>query len=330
VKSLYVADLQAGYSLENEAFLVQDVVLRKTKDDRPFLLGNLRDKSGLVSFVYWDAPDYALKWMQAGTIVLVTGRANHYKDALQLTVTDINESVNPDMAAFLPTSRRGRDTMIAELKDIVALLAAPWQQLVSRLLLEDAAFLQRFANAPAARKMHHAYIGGLLEHSLSMANIAHQLADHYPYVNRHLLVTGTLLHDLGKALEYDVARGFAFSEDGRLVGHIVRATVMIEQTAATLGNFPDDDLRQLIHLVASHHGTYEWGSPVIPKTLEAILLHQIDLLDSRVQGYFDYLNDDVSEDSWTVKSSPMFGTELRYPEAYPRPSKPPASQPADG
>lgn len=330
MKSIYVANLQAGYSLENEAFLVQDVVLRKTKDGRTFLLGNLRDKTGLVSFVYWDVPDYALKWAQVGVIVLVTGRASHYKDALQLTVTDINESVNPDMAAFLPTSTRGRETMIAELKDIVALLATPWQQLVSRLLLEDATFLRQFANAPAARKMHHAYIGGLLEHSLSMANIAHQMADHYPYVNQDLLVTGALLHDLGKAMEYDVLRGFAFSEDGRLVGHIVRATIMIEQTAAALGNFPEDDLRQLIHLVTSHHGTYEWGSPVIPKTLEAILLHQIDLLDSRVQGYFDYLNDDISEDNWTVKSSPMFGTELRYPEAYPRPAKPPASLPVDG
>ncbi len=318
MKSIYTADLQAGHTLENEAFLVQDVVLRKTKDARAFFLGTLRDKSGMVSFVYWDVPDYAVKWTQAGQVVLVSGRVNNYKDALQITVTDINEAINPDMAAFLPTSPRSREAMIAELKDIISLLAAPWQQLVSSLLIEDPQFLHQFANAPAARKMHHACIGGLLEHSLSMANLAYQLADHYPHVNRDLLVTGTLLHDIGKAIEYDVARGFAFSEDGRLVGHIVRAVVMIEQAAAAQNNFPEHELRQLVHLVTSHHGTYEWGSPVIPKTLEAVLLHQIDLLDSRVQGFFDHLNDDSSDNDWTVKNSLMFGTELRYPEGYPR------------
>lgn len=322
MKSLLISELQAGYILENEAFLVQDAVLRKTKDNRDFLLGNFRDKSGLLPFVFWDIPEHIMRWAQAGHIVLVTGRVNSYKDALQVTVTDIHESVNPDMAAFLPTSPRSRESMIAELKDIVSLMALPWQTLVSRLLLEDAVFLQQFASAPAARKMHHAYIGGLLEHSLSMANIAHQLADHYPYVNRDLLVSGALLHDMGKVIEYDVTKGFAFTDDGRLIGHLVRAVVMVEQAAASLGNFPEDDLRQLVHLITSHHGTNEWGSPITPKTLEAILLHQIDLLDSRVHGFFDHLNDDQGDNSWTIKNSAMFGTELRYPAGYPRTAVP--------
>lgn len=330
MKSIFIAHLQAGRSLENEAFLIQDVVLRKTKDGRAFLLGNVRDKTGILSFVYWDVPDYALKWAQAGNIVLLTGRVASYKEALQLTVTDLNESVQPDMAAFLPTSQRSRESMIAELKDITGLLQEPWQQLVFHLLLKDSAFLQLFSNAPAARKMHHAYIGGLLEHSLSMVNIAYMLADHYPYVDRDLLITGALLHDMGKAAEYDVSKGFAFSEDGRLAGHIIRAIVMIEQAAAEIGDFPEGSLLQLVHLIASHHGTYEWGSPTVPKTLEAILLHQIDLLDSRIQGYFDYLNDDMSEDNWTLKNSPMFNTPLRYPAGYPRPASSGSDKPIHG
>ncbi|HUM71269.1 MAG TPA: HD domain-containing protein [Chloroflexota bacterium] len=319
MKKTFVTDLQAGNLLENEPFLLQDVVIRKTKDGRDYLLGNLRDKSGLVAFVYWDVPDYVFRWAQPGRIVLITGRINNYKDSLQITVTDLNECLNPDLAVFLPTSSRPREAMLAELKDIVGLLAEPWRALVEQLLLADAAFLHQFSIAPAARKMHHAYLGGLLEHSLSMANLAHTLADHYPHVNRDLLVTGTL-HDIGKAIEYDVAQGFSFSDDGRLVGHIVRAVVMIEKAALTLGNISEEDLRQIIHLVTSHHGTLEWGSPITPKTLEAILLHQLDLLDSRVQGYFDHLNDDVSQNDWTAKSSPMFGTDLRYPNDYPRSS----------
>lgn len=318
MKKTFVTDLQAGNFLENEPFLLQDAITRKTKDGRDYLLGNLRDKSGLVAYIYWDVPAHILSWAQSGRIVLVTGRANNYKDALQIIITDLNECLNPDLTAFLPTSSKPREVMLAELRDITGLLAEPWHSLVTQLLFADEAFLYQFSIAPAARKMHHAYLSGLLEHSLSMANLAHTLADHYPHVNRDLLVTGALLHDMGKAIEYDVSQGFAFSDDGRLVGHIVRAVVMIEQAAARLDNFPGEGLRQLVHLVTSHHGTLEWGSPIPPKTLEAILLHQIDLLDSRVQGYFDHLNDDTGQDNWTVKTSPMFSTELRYPDDYPR------------
>ncbi len=322
MKKTFVAELQAGQLLEHEPFLLHDAITRKTKDGRDYMLGNLRDKTGLVGFVYWDVPEHIFRWARAGEIVLITGRANNYKDSVQITVTDVNECLNPDLAIFLPASPRPREAMLAELKDITGLLAEPWRTLVTHILLSNNTFLHQFSVAPAARKMHHAYLGGLLEHSLSMANLAHTLSDHYPHVNRDLLVAGALLHDMGKALEYDVTKGFAFSDDGRLVGHIVRAVVMIEQAASQLEDFPEADLRQLVHLVTSHHGTLEWGSPTTPKTLEAILLHQIDLLDSRVQGYFDHLNDDASQDNWTAKSSPMFGTELRYPDDYPRSSQP--------
>jgi 3'-5' exoribonuclease len=317
VKSIFAESVQAGDELRNEPFLLQDVLLRKTKDNRPYILGAVRDKSGQLPFVFWDVPDYVLPLVQAGKVVLISGRVNNYKDALQIGVTDIHEALNPDMSAFLPTSKRSRESMLAELHDIVGLLKSPWQPFVTHLLLQEP-FLSLFANAPAARKMHHAYIGGLLEHSLSMANLAHQLADHYPYVQRDLLVSGTLLHDIGKAIEYDVQSGFSFSDDGRLVGHIVRAVVLIEKAAATTNLLSETELRDLVHLISSHHGTLEWGSPTTPKTAEAILLHQIDLLDSRMQGYYEHLDSDASNGDWSLRPSPMFGTELRYPADYPR------------
>jgi 3'-5' exoribonuclease len=117
-----------------------------------------------------------------------------------------------------------------------------------------------------------------------------------------------------------VENSFAFTEDGRLVGHIVRAVTLIEKAAATLGDFPADELRHLIHLVLSHHGNLEWGSPVAPKTLEAVLLHQIDLLDSRVQGFLEHTEMDSDSAGWTVKPSPMFRTELKRPSPLTRPS----------
>ena len=315
MKSIYITDLKAGDELANQPFLLQDVVRRTTRDGRAFLLGSLRDKTGAVACVYWDVPDYVESWVRPGLVVLVTGRIASYKDALQISITDMNTAFNPDMTAFLPSSQRPREEMIDELVDKIGRLSQPWQGLVEDLLLADT-FLPRFANAPAARTMHHAYIGGLLEHTLSMATLAEHLAGHYPYVNKDLLLAGALLHDMGKALEYAIEESFSFSDDGRLVGHIVRAVTMIEAAADRLGTLSTDQRRQLVHLIASHHGTQEWGSPVVPKTLEAILLHQIDLLDSRVQGFFDHLNNDSGEDGWTVKASHMFNTELRRPPGF--------------
>ena len=313
VKTIFVANLQAGDDISNEPFLLQEVVRRKTKDNRAFLLGALKDKTGQVACVFWDVPDYVEHWVRPGMIVLVTGRVVNYKEALQISITDLNDVHNPDMSDFLPSSQRPREEMLAELKTIISKLSDPWKELATHVLLDEK-FLPRYANAPAARNMHHAYIGGLLEHTLSMAAIAENLSEHYPYVNKDLLLTGVLFHDIGKSIEYTVDEAFAFSEDGRLVGHIVRGIVMVEKAAAEIDNFPQAELRDLIHLIASHHGTQEWGSPVVPKTLEALLLHQIDLLDSRIQGFLDYVKLDESTDAWTVKNSPMFRTELRRPK----------------
>jgi 3'-5' exoribonuclease len=312
VKTVFVEELASGDDLLNEPFLLQDVVRRETKDGRPYLLSTYRDKTGVVGGVFWDVPEDVESWVRPGVVALVTGRVNSYKNALQINTTDLNPVPNPSLAPFLPASARAIEEMVADLRVIIASLAEPWQGLASHLLL-DAAFLPAFANAPAARTLHHAYIGGLIEHSLSMARLAQLAAQHYPYVNKDLLLTGALLHDMGKVHEYDTSEAFDFSDDGRLVGHIVRAVTLVERAAAELGTLSEAEMRQLIHLIASHHGTLEWGSPVVPKTLEAILLHQLDLLDSRVQGYFDHLRSDPSGGLWTTRASYMFGTELRRP-----------------
>lgn len=314
LKSKFVSSLSVGDELINEPFLVQEVVPRATKDGRPYLLYTLRDNSGQVGGVFWDVPDYVRAWVKPGVVALITGRVNSYKETTQIMATDMNSSPNPDLADFLPASQRSRDEMVAELYAYIEELAEPWQQLVSHLLLAED-FLPRFVSAPAARTMHHAFIGGLLEHSLSMTKLAHLLAAHYPHVDRNLLVAGTLLHDMGKTAEYSLENSFAISPDGKLVGHIVRAIIMIEKAAAAI-DFPENLLRQLVHLVASHHGTLEWGSPVVPKTLEAILLHQIDLLDSRVQGFWDHIREDSGEGEWTAQDSRMFGTNLQRPLTY--------------
>ena len=314
MKSFYISDLRPGDDLVNELFLLQDVAQRTTKNGRPFLLFSARDKTGTISAVFWDVPDHISSWVRSGEVVLLTGHANNYKDSLQLSTTDLIQNQTSQMAELLPASPRPQEEMIAELRQTIESLSEPWQRLVGHILLEDA-FLTQFTNAPAARQMHHAYIGGVLEHTLSMTAIADFLASHYPYVNRDLLVSGTLLHDMGKTVEYDVASSFSFTEDGRLVGHIVRAIIMIEKAAEELGDIPPQDVQQLVHLIASHHGKLEWGSPVEPKTVEALLLHQVDLLDSRIQGFLEHTQTDVDENGWTIKPSPMFRNEIKRPDS---------------
>lgn len=312
VKSIYVKDLRDGDDLLNEPFLLQDVIHRETKDGRPYLLGTYRDRTGEIGGVFWDVPADVEGWIRPGTVTLVTGRVNSYKNALQINTTDLNLYTPEDMSQFLPSSSRPVQEMIGELRQLVSGLVEPWQRLVSHLLL-DPEFLPVFANAPAARVMHHAYIGGLLEHTLSMATIAGYLSKHYPYVNKDLLIAGVLLHDMGKAHEYDTGPAFNFTDDGRLVGHVVRAIVMVEQGVHELGGFQHEEVRLLVHMIASHHGRNEWGAPVEPKTLEAILLHQIDMIDSRAQGYYDHLRSDIGGSLWTSRYSPMFGSDLRRP-----------------
>jgi 3'-5' exoribonuclease len=313
-KEKFIANLGAGSELLNEAFLLHDVVRRQSKDGRPFLLTILRDRTGQINGVYWDVPLTVDAWVRPGLAVLISGKVNTYKDNLQVNISDIARTNGIDMADFLPASRRPKADMIAELCETIATLADPWQTLAA-YLLQEGPLADPFTAAPAARGMHHAYVGGLLEHSLSMATLAGHLAGQYPFVNRDLLICGTLLHDLGKALEYSLADGIGVTDDGRLVGHIVRGVVVVEQAAAELG-FPAAELQQLVHLIVSHHGTYEWGSPVLPKTIEAVLLHQIDLLDSRVAGFMDHVGHDAGNELWTVRRSDMFGTELQRPAGF--------------
>lgn len=314
MKTIYATSLVSGDNLINEPFMIQELNRRKTKDGRPFLLGSMRDKTGQIAFIFWDVPHYVDQEANVGKVVMVTGRVVSYKEAIQISVTDLNFSLQPDMADFLPTSSRPREEMAQELTHWVGVLSQPWRALLENVLLKEP--LQNlYVNAPAARGMHHAYIGGLLEHTLSMTKIADFLLGHYPHADRDLLISGVLLHDVGKAIEYTVEDGFGFSEDGRLIGHITRGVLLIEEAARRL-DFPEEQLRHLLHLVNSHHGTLEWGSPVVPKTLEAILLHQIDLLDSRVQGFFDHIQNNETSGSWTTKSSLMFGTDLYIPPTY--------------
>jgi 3'-5' exoribonuclease len=309
VKTVFVRQLQAGQELFDQPFLLLDVTQRETRDGRPYLLFNLGDKSGRISGVFWNVPDEVVQNCVAGTVVLVTGDVRLYNKRLQVAALDLQPFEPATMADFVSSSRRDRDEMIAELRQIIEEMGEPLRSLATTILLEPA-FLRRYAEAPAATVMHHAYVGGLLEHVLAMVSFCRLSAERYPTVNLDLLTAGALLHDVGKVMAYETRETFPLTDDGRLVGHLARGVLMVDAAAAEIDGFPDELRQQLVHILLSHHGTADWGSPVPPRTLEATLLHQIDMLDSRAQGFIDHVLAEPGDVEWT-SPSPMFGYELK-------------------
>ena len=315
MKNNYIADMKQGLELIDEPLMFKDLVRRTTKDSRAYILCTLGDRTGQISGVYWDVPEQVNQMIRPGMVMFITGKVSRYKDSLQIGITDAYPQENPDLSDFMPGSTRSVDEMITELRELIGSMSDPWQGFMTHLLLDET-FLAKYSASPAARAMHHASVGGLIEHSLSMARLAETAAANYPYVNRDLLVSGALVHDMGKVWEYTLDGEFGTSDDGHLVGHITRAAIYIETQAAAYGQIDAEDLRELLHLVVSHHGTLEWGSPIQPKTLEAILLHQLDLMDSRVQGYFDFLRSEPGLDGWTPRRSMMHNSYLRQPKDF--------------
>ncbi len=309
MKSQFVNQLKVGTQLQDEPFLIQDMSQGAARNGGAYLRLTLGDKSGQINGVYWDVPAQTLEWVKTGHVALVDGKISTYRDTPQVVISDLTWHESPNMGDFLPEAARSESEMTAELKELIDSTQEPYQSLLTKILGEET-FLPKFASAPAAKRMHHAYVGGLLAHTLSMASLAEQLSQHYPNVNRDLLLCGVLLHDIGKVEEYNLDAGIVITDDGHLIGHILRAIVWIEQAAADLQIEPKIT-RQIVHLIAAHHGKLEWGSPVTPKTIEAVILHQLDLLDSRVQGFIDFLHEDAGNGAWSQKISPMFGTYLR-------------------
>jgi 3'-5' exoribonuclease len=165
--------------------------------------------------------------------------------------------------------------------------------------------LERFCTAPAARKMHHAYLHGLLEHTLSVCGLAGRIADHYPSIDRDLLLAGALLHDIAKIKEFSYERPpFDYTTQGRLLGHLVLGSTMVMQAAQGIRELSSERLDQVVHLIVSHHGRYEFGSPVLPMTREALLLHHVDDMDAKMQ-YCDDLAEQMEEPGWTDYQRPL-------------------------
>jgi len=284
MKELMVADLASRENQTVVGFFAATVKqVRSGRDGGRYFALTLSDRTGQLDARMWeiaDAGDF-----EPGDVVKVRGQVCRYNEKLQIKLDKIRraEPGEYELADFVPQTERDIPEMWAELEGWVASFRDPDLKTLLEAFLRDGEIAAALRQAPAAKGMHHAWIGGLLEHVLSLMGLSELAAQHYPHVNRDLLLTGVILHDIGKLRELAWGTNFAYTVEGQLLGHITIGIGMIESKIAGIPGFPNEKRLLVEHLVLSHHGKYEFGSPKLPMTPEAILLHYLDDLDAKMQ-----------------------------------------------
>ena len=280
-KRVFCADLSVGDAVE-ELFCVERVE-RRTGRGGPFLRVSLVDRTGSVTAMVWDDVEAILEALTEGGYARVRGDVESFRGDLQLKITGAQrwtEGVDP--ADFLRRGPVPGEVSLAGVRELAASIVDPWISRLVRSFLDDEELAAAFAAAPAAKVNHHAYVGGLAEHTLSVMLLCATAADHYGDLDRDLLIAGAFLHDIGKTVEIAVEPGFPYTEEGALLGHIPLGYAMVRERIAGIAGFPREMAIDIGHLVLSHQGELEWGSPVQPRTAEALVLHFVDNLDSKV------------------------------------------------
>ena len=289
MKDIYIADLMSfdeGKPFDS-FFLVLAKQQRTTKTNKPYLNLILGDKTGQIEGRVWELSDPRIaREFDRGEIVKVRGCFSRYEDRGQVKVDQLRKAMpgEADKMDMLPATTRDVATLWAELEASVASVANPDLKRLLTTLLADSAIAQAFREAPAARQLHHAWLGGLLEHVVSLLGLADRVAAHYPMLDRDLLVTGVILHDIGKIRELEWETGFDYTVEGVLLGHIQMGVDLVEKTIAGLPGFPDRLRTLVLHMILSHHGKLEFGSPKLPMIPEALVLNFIDDLDAKMQA----------------------------------------------
>lgn len=266
-----------------------------------YLRVTLGDRSGQIEARVWDNADEIARRFQQGDLVYVSGLVTSYQGVLQLKaqcLEKVDEADGADWADFLPAAARPAAEMWVELAALLDTIRNPWLKRLLATFTDDADWLARFHRATAAKAMHHAYVAGLLEHTLSLVTLADNLSGLYP-VNRDLLLTGAFLHDIGKMDELVTGAGFDYTDEGKLIGHIAMGAREIQKRIEAIDGFPPKLALHLDHMILSHHGEMEWGAVKRPKTIEALVLHAMDNLDAKVAAAVEAIEGEQSDSDWT-------------------------------
>jgi 3'-5' exoribonuclease len=284
MKSPFVNEVEPNRVITT-SFLVHSKEIRQKKSGELYLSLMLGDRTGELDAKMWDNVAEVIDGFDRDDFVKVKGVIQVFHNRPQLTIHKLRrmDASEIEFGDYFPCSRRDSGEMWTELRSIVGGMANPHLKGLVEALLNDDEIAERYRRAPAAKHIHHAYLGGLLEHVLSLCALARMTAQHYPNVDYDLLLTGVVLHDIGKIYELNYERGFSYSNEGQLLGHMAIALRMMADKLRGLPDFPPL-LRSLVeHMILSHHGQLEFGSPKLPQFPEALLLHYIDDMDSKME-----------------------------------------------
>lgn len=306
MEKIFIDQLKANQTISS-TFLVKSKELRNKKTGGQFALITLADKTGDIVGQWWDNFEDSIDTFDRDDIVFVRGQVNSYRNHLQISIHRMRpcQAQEIDLNHYFPTTRFKVEEMFRDLMGYVAEFRNPWLKQLLEKIFADPETVRKFKRAPAAKTMHHPYLGGLLEHSLSLVRLCRFMGSHYEGIDVDLLVTGAILHDFGKIDELSYERAFGYTNEGQMIGHLVMETIFVAGKIGEIEGFPDDLRRHLLHLLLTHHGKLEYGSPKLPSTPEALLLAMLDDLDSKVEAMQRLMNDPLSAGDWT-RISPMF------------------------
>ncbi len=302
-KEIYLQDIKQGDKVAS-SFLVAEKSMAFSQKGSAYLNVRLKDKTGETDGKVWDNAAQMDRLFKKGDIIFLEGRALNYRNALQISILTIRplapEDVDP--SDYLPVSRMDTKAMFGDLVAIMETISSEPLKKLLAAFFQDANTADLFCRAPAAKGFHHIYLGGLLEHTLSVVRLLARAAEHYPHLNRDLLITGGILHDIGKIYEFTYDGLISYSDEGRMIGHLVMGVEMINKKIAAIDGFPAQTALELRHIILSHHGEFEFGSPKRPKTMEALVIHFMDDLDAKLNAFQSFVAADAAnaDSDWTT------------------------------
>ncbi len=316
MKAPFVKDLAADQSITG-FFLVVEKEVRNTAGGKPYLRMELGDKSGTVEARMWDHFEDPAKDVSRDDFVKVQARVELYRNKTQLALSQLRRAKPEEieLADFLPHTPFDVEVLYKQLQGFMEELKNPWlKQLVAKVY-SDPQVVAKMKRAPAAKVMHHAYIGGLLEHVVGLCGLAKQMGAHYPELDVDLLLMAAMLHDIGKLEELCYERAVSYTAEGQLLGHIVMELETVSKVMDSIEGFPAKLKAVVQHILISHHGEYEFGSPKLPMIREALVFHYLDDMDSKVAAVRAALAVDSGEEDWSVYSGALGRKFLRL-DAY--------------
>jgi 3'-5' exoribonuclease len=300
-KAIYLKDIKQGDKITS-TFLVAEKNMAFSIKGSPYLNVRLKDKTGELDGKVWDNAAALDQEFKKGDVIYIEGKAAHYRNLIQISITGIKkiawEEVDP--ADFLPAVTADVNNMFSELLGFIEQVNDQHLKALLNAFFQAEETASLFRRAPAAKGFHHVYLGGLLEHTLSVVRLLDKVADHYPVLDKDMLIAGGILHDIGKIHEFSYNTIIDYSDEGRLIGHIVMGVEMLDKKIDLIDDFPAQKALELRHIILSHHGEFEFGSPKRPKTLEALVVHYIDDLDAKFNAFHTFMNASGNADSdWT-------------------------------